>query len=377
MAKEKINTEDQKKVRGFVQRIIGKLIFKWNHHTTMDLFCTAELAELCMRARELIWSEPICLKLEGPICVMGDLHGQFDDLLGMLDLNGWPLTESEMIWFEEKTLKIKRSGRNEQKSSAQPESTPIKTPKGSGEVKSEMEELGYKRYLFLGDYVDRGLFSMEVVILLISLKLAYPNRVYMLRGNHESRSVNCHYGFYREVTRRYDPSLYECFQNLFNVFPFCAVIENSIICMHGGISEHLTNFSQFTAFKRPLEVPDVGVLADLTWADPDPTVKTYKASTRGASYVFGAQALRAFLKKLNLQMVIRAHQVVEDGYEFFDGRRLVTIFSAPNYCGQNDNTAAILCIDKKLKISIVGYRPAQRDKKFEKEKRSKVPPKPC
>lgn len=355
-------------------------MFKWRHKTSMDLFCAAELAELCIRARELIWSEPLCLKIEAPICVMGDLHGQFDDLLGMLDLNGWPLTEGEKQWFMEKTLKTKKMPRTEQRSS-QPESTPNQPRSGAGaEARSEMHDAkdqGYKRYLFLGDYVDRGAYSMEVVILLISLKLAYPDRIFMIRGNHESRSVNCHYGFYREVTQRYDAKLYEYFQNMFNVFPVCAVIENAIICMHGGISENLTNLNQFNAFKRPLEIPDVGVLADLTWADPDPTVQLYKPSSRGASYVFGSQALRAFLKKLNLQMVIRAHQVVEDGYEFFDGRRLVTIFSAPNYCGQNDNTAAILCIDRKLRISITVYRPMARDKKFSKERRTKVPTKSC
>uniref|UniRef100_A0A1I7T123 Serine/threonine-protein phosphatase n=1 Tax=Caenorhabditis tropicalis TaxID=1561998 RepID=A0A1I7T123_9PELO len=377
MAKEKITSEDQKKVRGFVNKIIGKLMFKWKHRTAMDLFCPAELAELCLRARELIWSEPICLNLQTPICVMGDLHGQFDDLLGMFDSNGWPLTDAEQKWFQEKTLRgsKRKQNKSDLKSTQQDSAPQFQRSQAGGELKPDTEQLGYKRYLFLGDYVDRGPYSMEVVTLLIALKLAYPDRVYMLRGNHESRSVNCHYGFFREVTYRYDSQLYECFQNLFNVFPFCAIIENVIICMHGGISEQLTHLNQFTAFKRPLEIPDVGVLADLTWADPDPTVKTYKASSRGASYVFGSQALRAFLKKLNLQMVIRAHQVVEDGYEFFDGRRLVTIFSAPNYCGQNDNTAAILCIDKNLKISIVVYRPAVRDKKFEREKRKKSPSK--
>ncbi|CAP28175.1 Protein CBG08329 [Caenorhabditis briggsae] len=372
-------TDSQKKVRGFVNRIIGKLMFKWKHTTSMELFCAAELAELCIRARELIWAEPICLKLETPICVMGDLHGQFDDLLGMWDSNGWPLTEKERNWFMEKTLKTKRMPCTEPKSS-QPDSNP-NGPRSSGgwdekPVLKEVKDLGYKRYLFLGDYVDRGMYSMEVVILLIAIKMAYPDRLYMLRGNHESRSVNCHYGFYREVTRRYDAKLYEYFSDLFNVFPFCAIIEDTIMCMHGGISEQLMNLSQLALYKRPVEIPDMGVLADLTWADPDPTVKRYAPSSRGASSVFGSQALREFLKRLNLRLVIRAHQVVEDGYEFFDNRRLITVFSAPNYCGQNDNSAGILCIDQSLKISIVVYRPMVRDRKFfGKEKRTKVPAK--
>ncbi|CAI2351056.1 unnamed protein product [Caenorhabditis sp. 36 PRJEB53466] len=379
MAKDTIASEDQKKVRGFANKIIAKLIFRWKHKNSMELFCAAELAELCMRARELIWSEPICLQVTAPICVMGDLHGQFDDLLGMFDLNGWPLTETEFRWFYEK---VRNADKQEKKSAQQstmkstmadPTAPPPPTPRAGAGSDVEMEEdLGFKRYLFLGDYIDRGPYSIEVVVLLCALKLAYPDRIFMLRGNHESRSVNCHYGFYKEVTYRYDVQLYEFFQNLFNVLPFCAVIENAIICMHGGISSHLTSLSQFAAFKRPLEVADVGVLADLTWADPDPSVVEYKPSPRGASSVFGPLALRKFLKKLNLRMVIRAHQVVEDGYEFFDDRRLVTIFSAPNYCGQNDNTAGIISIDKTLHISITVYRPDKRDKTgFDKERKQR------
>ncbi|CAA94374.2 Serine/threonine-protein phosphatase [Caenorhabditis elegans] len=342
----------------------------------MDLFCAAELAELCHRARELIWSEPIFLKLEAPICVMGDIHGQFDDLLAMLDMNGWPLSSQEFEALKDITVRSRETGKRPQSEphSTQPESSnDVKPPVAAPKSVNKEVTTGYKRYLFLGDYVDRGPFSMEVVILLTALKLAYPDRIYLLRGNHESRSVNTSYGFYREVNYRYDAQLYECFQNMFNVFPFCAVINNTIMCMHGGISEHLTSFNQFSVFKRPLEIPDVGVLTDLTWADPDPTEKGYKPSARGASFVFGPPALRAFLKKLDLQMVIRGHQVVEDGYEFFDGRRLVTIFSAPNYCGQNDNTAAVFSIDKKLKISINVFRPESRDKKrgFEKERKAK------
>ncbi|CAB3406094.1 unnamed protein product [Caenorhabditis bovis] len=321
----------------------------------MELFTTAELAELCYRGRELLWTEPLCLQLKAPICVFGDIHGQFDDLLSMFDLNGWPLTKEEYGQLKEKANKT-----NAARSKLSIVKSPFEeVPKSDFCMKKFKDAPA--RYLFLGDYVDRGPYSIEVVTLLIALKLNYPNRIFMLRGNHESRPVNKHYGFYREVKYRYCKELYECYQDMFNMLPVTAVVNDTIMCMHGGISSHLTAFEQFDVFQRPLEIPDVGIIADLTWADPDPSVEEYQASPRGASFVFGSVALRAFLKKLGLQLIVRAHQVVEDGYEFFDERRLVTIFSAPNYCGQQDNTASILIIDESLELSFHLYRPEARE----------------
>lgn len=186
-----------------------------------------------------IWKS-IHFQIEAPIKICGDLHGQFEDLLALFELNGWP-----------------------------PES----------------------RYLFLGDYVDRGPFSVEVISLLFALTVLYPTKVYLLRGNHESRPVNMQYGFFMECKKRYSVKLYETFQTAFYCMPLFAVVSRRIICMHGGISEDLHHLNQIDRIERPCDIPEVGVIADLTWADPDANVKYYGESPRGAGRSFGVDAV--------------------------------------------------------------------------------------
>uniref|UniRef100_A0A914YTP5 Serine/threonine-protein phosphatase n=2 Tax=Panagrolaimus superbus TaxID=310955 RepID=A0A914YTP5_9BILA len=213
------------------------------------------------------------------------------------------------------------------------------------------------KYVFLGDYVDRGPFSIETVMLLFAYKILFPDEVTLLRGNHESRPVNMQYGFFLECKRRYNTALYEHFQYAFYCMPFCARVEKRILCMHGGISEDLTDFKQLDKIERPCDIPDLGVLADLTWADPDPLISGYEESPRGAARIFGPDALKKFCRMLGLELIVRAHQVVEEGYEFFAERHLVTIFSAPNYCGQFNNAACVLVVGADLVCSFSIYRP--------------------
>ncbi|VDM99204.1 unnamed protein product, partial [Thelazia callipaeda] len=280
-------------VKAWLQTVVDKLTKEWKPSKCQSLFTESELIELCYRAREMFWMQPTLIDLNPPIHVVGDIHGQFEDLIALFTLNGFPPDV---------------------------------------------------QYLFLGDYVDRGPFSLEVAVLLFAYKVLYPDLVTLLRGNHESRPVNKQYGFYMECTR-YSVVLYECFQFAFYCMPFCARIDKRILCMHGGISEGLTNFAQI---ERPCDVPDMGILADLTWADPDPGVSGYEESPRGAASIFGKDALKSFCNNLGLELVIRAHQVVQEGYEFFGDRQLVTIFSAPNYCGQFNNAACVMKISKDL-----------------------------
>ncbi|KAK6052765.1 phosphoprotein phosphatase 1 domain protein [Cooperia oncophora] len=172
------------------------------------------------------------------------------------------------------------------------------------------------------------------------------------------------YGFYMEIKKRrmntgyrYSATLYECFQYAFYTMPFCARVEKRILCMHGGISEELMDFKQLEKIERPCDIPDIGVIADLTWADPDPNISGFEESPRGAARIFGADALKNFCKLHGLDLVVRAHQVVQDGYEFFADRHLVTIFSAPNYCGQFDNTAAVMLVNKELNCTFTLHKP--------------------
>lgn len=259
-----------------------------------------EIRLLCVKSREVFLSQPNLLELEAPIKVCGDVHGQYFDLLRLLENGGLP-----------------------------PESN----------------------YLFLGDYVDRGKQSLETICLLLAYKIRYPENFFLLRGNHECASINRIYGFYDECKRRYNIKLWKTFTDCFNCLPMAAVIDDKIFCCHGGISPDLTSMNQILAISRPTDVPDQGLVCDLLWSDPDKEQDNWGQNERGVSFVFGAKILGEFLAKHNFDLICRAHQVVEDGYEFFGKRQLVTIFSAPNYCGEFDNAGAYMSIDENLLCS--------------------------
>ncbi|KAL3208977.1 hypothetical protein MRX96_038458 [Rhipicephalus microplus] len=203
----------------------------------------------------------------------------------------------------------------------------------------------------LGDYVDRGRHSLETVCLLLCYKIKYPENFFVLRGNHESASINRVYGFYDECKRRYNVKMWKTFTDLFNCFPVAAIVDEKIFCMHGGLSPDLQTMEQVRRIMRPTDVPDAGLLCDLLWSDPDKDIMGWGESDRGVSFTFGADIVGSFLHKHDLDLICRAHQVVEDGYEFFAKRQLVTIFSAPNYCGTFDNAAAIMSVDESLMCS--------------------------
>ncbi|XP_024519298.1 serine/threonine-protein phosphatase PP1 isozyme 2 isoform X2 [Selaginella moellendorffii] len=194
-------------------------------------------------------------------------------------------------------------------------------------------------YLFLGDYVDRGKQSLETICLLLAYKIKYPENFFLLRGNHECASINRIYGFYDELS---------------------ALVDEKILCMHGGLSPDMKSLDMIRKISRPTDVPDTGLLCDLLWADPDKDVTGWGSNDRGVSYTFGADVVGDFLQKHDLDLVCRAHQVVEDGYEFFAKRQLVTIFSAPNYCGEFDNAGAMMSVDDTLMCSFQILKPADK-----------------
>ncbi|KAM0892565.1 hypothetical protein ACQ4PT_025667 [Festuca glaucescens] len=266
----------------------------------------AEIRQLCVDAKRVLLSQPNLLRIHGPVKICGDIHGQFVDLLRLFDLGGYPPTST---------------------------------------------------YVFLGDYVDRGKQSLETICLLLAYKIRYPDKVFLLRGNHEDAKINRVYGFYDECKRRFNVRLWKIFSDCFNCLPIAALIDDKILCMHGGLSPELDNLDQIKDIERPAEIPDYGLLCDLLWSDPSPSGEGWGESDRGVSYTFGADKLIEFLEKNDLDLICRAHQVVEDGYEFFAQRRLVTIFSAPNYCGEFDNVGALLSIDENLMCSFQILKP--------------------
>lgn len=154
------------------------------------------------------------------------------------------------------------------------------------------------------------------------------------------------------------------FTECFNCLPVSALIEYKILCMHGGLSPDLTKIEQIKAIERPTDVPDSGLLCDLLWSDPDQKCSGWGDNGRGVSFVFGNDVTRTFLKKHDFDLICRAHQVVEDGYEFCADRKLVTVFSAPNYCGQFDNSAAMMTVDDRLTCSFQILHPAEKKAMF-------------
>ncbi|XP_016109259.1 serine/threonine-protein phosphatase PP1-gamma catalytic subunit B isoform X2 [Sinocyclocheilus grahami] len=241
----------------------------------------------------------------------GDIHGQYYDLLRLFEYGGYP-----------------------------PESN----------------------YLFLGDYVDRGKQSLETICLLLAYKIKYPENFFLLRGNHECASINRIYGFYDECRRRYNIKLWKTFTDCFNCLPIAAIVDEKIFCCHGGLSPDLQSMEQIRRIMRPTDVPDQGLLCDLLWSDPDKDVLGWGENDRGVSFTFGAEVVAKFLHKHDLDLICRAHQVVEDGYEFFAKRQLVTLFSAPNYCGEFDNAGAMMSIDETLMCSFQILKPAEKKK---------------
>ena len=182
-------------------------------------------------------------------------------------------------------------------------------------------------YIFLGDYVDRGYNSVETFIFLLTLKIKYPNRITLLRGNHESRQITQAYGFYEECQRKYGSvNVWRMCTDIFDLFQLSAVIENKIFCVHGGLSPNIETIDDIRKIDRKQEVPRDGPMSDILWSDPDPKIETFGGdSPRGAGFLFGEEIVKKFNHNNNIELIARAHQLIQEGYHMFnDG--LVTVW---------------------------------------------------
>ncbi|CAI2335635.1 unnamed protein product [Caenorhabditis sp. 36 PRJEB53466] len=265
-----------------------------------EVVSARDVSVLLDMAKVVFMKQGSMVELEAPVKICGDVHGQYSDVLRLFDRGGFP---------------------------------------------------PFVNYLFLGDYVDRGSQSLETVTLFLAYKVKYPGNFFMLRGNHECGAINRVYGFLDEVGRKYDSkiagTLWNNFQNCFACMPYTALVAGKILCMHGGISKRMTI----------LDIPNNSLEIDLLWSDPDATISGFENSTRGVGQVFGNEALIEVMERLGVELIARAHQVVQDGYEFFCNKRLVTVFSAPHYCGEFNNAAAMMNVDKNLMCSFQIMRP--------------------
>ncbi|KAJ7954718.1 Serine/threonine-protein phosphatase [Quillaja saponaria] len=299
--------------RGVLDNVINRLLEVRGRPGKQVQLSEAEIRQLSIVSKDIFLRQPNLLELEAPIKICGDIHGQYSDLLRLFEYGGFP-------------------------------------PRSN--------------YLFLGDYVDRGKQSLETICLLLAYKIKYPENFFLLRGNHECASVNRIYGFYDECKRRFNVRLWKIFTDCFNCLPVAALIDEKILCMHGGLSPDLHNLNQIRNMKRPTDVPETGLLCDLLWSDPSKDIQGWGVNDRGVSYTFGADRVTDFLQKQDLDLICRAHQVVEDGYEFFANRQLLTIFSAPNYCGEFDNAGSMMTVDENLLCSFQILKPADKKSKF-------------
>ncbi|CAK7339140.1 unnamed protein product [Dovyalis caffra] len=196
--------------------------------------------------------------------------------------------------------------------------------------------------------------------LLVALKVRYPQRITILRGNHESRQITQVYGFYDECLRKYgNANVWKIFTDLFDYFPLTALVESEIFCLHGGLSPSIETLDHIRNFDRVQEVPHEGPMCDLLWSDPDDRCG-WGISPRGAGYTFGQDISEQFNHTNNLKLIARAHQLVMEGYNWGHEQKVVTIFSAPNYCYRCGNMASILEVDDCKGHTFIQFEPAPR-----------------
>ncbi|CAG8559290.1 4024_t:CDS:2 [Diversispora eburnea] len=291
-----------------IDDMIQRLIIAGYSNKVSKSVClkNAEINSICQTAREVFLSQPTLIELSPPVKIVGDVHGQYSDLIRLFEMCGFPPAAN---------------------------------------------------YLFLGDYVDRGKQSLETILLLLCYKIKYPENFFLLRGNHECANVTRVYGFYDECKRRSNIKTWKTFIDVFNCIPIAAIVANKIFCVHGGLSPSLSSMDEIRGIQRPTDVPDYGLLNDLLWSDPSDTAVDWEDNERGVSYCFGKAIILEFLQRHDFDLVCRAHMVVEDGYEFFNDRTLVTVFSAPNYCGEFDNFGAVMSVNEELLCSFELLKP--------------------
>ena len=257
----------------------------------------SEVKSLCAKAREILVEESNVQHVDAPVTICGDIHGQFFDLKELFNVGG---------------------------------------------------ECPDTNYLFMGDFVDRGFYSVETFLLLLALKVRYPDRITLIRGNHESRQITQVYGFYDECLRKYGSvNVWRYCTEVFDYLSLSALIEGKIFCVHGGLSPSITTLDQIRTIDRKQEIPHDGSMCDLMWSDPE-DIDGWGLSPRGAGYLFGGDITAQFNQTNKIELIGRAHQLVMEGYKYMFSESLVTVWSAPNYCYRCGNVAAILELDEHL-----------------------------
>lgn len=279
---------------------------KLREHFSLEGRLEEEVAiRIITEGANLLRQEKTMIDITAPVTVCGDIHGQFYDLIKLFEVGGSPATT---------------------------------------------------KYLFLGDYVDRGYFSIECVLYLWALKICYPTTLFLLRGNHECRHLTEYFTFKTECKIKYSEKTYDACMEAFDCLPLAAVMNNQFLCVHGGLSPDIHSLDDIKKLDRFKEPPAYGPMCDLLWSDPLEDFDSEKSSTdhfthnsvRGCSYFYSYAACCEFLQQNGLLSIIRAHEAQDAGYRMYRKSRttgfpsLITIFSAPNYLDVYNNKAAVL-----------------------------------
>lgn len=252
--------------------------------------------QIILECQELLKSLPSLVHIQVPkdshFTVCGDVHGQYYDLMNIFELNNLPSEDNP--------------------------------------------------YLFNGDFVDRGSFSVEVMLTLMAFKVLYPRHMHLTRGNHESKGMNKIYGFEGEVKAKYNTIMMDVFRETFNWLPLAVVLNKKVLVVHGGLfSRDGVTLEELEKVHRNQEPPDEGLMCEMLWSDPGP-LPGRQPSKRGVGVQFGPDVTQRFLEQNGLELIIRSHEVKEDGYEITHHGKLATVFSAPNYCDQMGNKGAFV-----------------------------------
>ncbi|EPB77213.1 Ser/Thr phosphatase family protein [Ancylostoma ceylanicum] len=307
-----------------------------------ELISEQDVKSLCSKAREILVQEGNVQVIDSPVTICGDIHGQFYDLMELFKVGG---------------------------------------------------QIPDTNYLFLGDFVDRGFYSVETFLLLLALKVRYPDRMMLIRGNHESRQItqttivraHCRialvcaenepatsygltrrmlkvYGFYDECLRKYgSAAVWKACTEVFDYLSLSAVIDGKAFCVHGGLSPSIQTLDQIRVIDRKQEVPHDGPMCDLLWSDPEDSSVGWGMSPRGAGYLFGADVVKTFCDTNGVDLICRAHQLVMEGYKWHFNDTVLTVWSAPNYCYRCGNVAAILELDEQLNKEFTIFEAAPQE----------------
>ncbi|ORX90653.1 putative phospho protein phosphatase [Basidiobolus meristosporus CBS 931.73] len=261
--------------------------------------------QILLAAKKIFKEMPSLVDVSIPedatLTVCGDVHGQFYDLLNIFELNG------------------------------KPSPTNI--------------------YLFNGDFVDRGSFSLEVIFTLLAYRWLYPGALFMTRGNHETIDMNKVYGFEGEVKSKFSETMFKLFTETFNVLPLAHVVQNKIFVVHGGLfSRDNVTLDEIRKIDRFSQPGHEGLMCEMLWSDPQPQMGR-GPSKRGVGLQFGPDVTENFLKTNDLDLVIRSHEVKDNGYVIEHNGKCVTVFSAPNYCDSVGNKGAYINVTPDLKLT--------------------------